>query len=88
MRDGSNDPPAPSPLKLTLTVSLPDRTRSYVLYHYDAFEKVPVAQFNAHANQALQSWQIPSHSGPSFVVTLTIPSNESAIFRAVRATAR
>jgi len=88
MRDGSNDPPAPSPLELTVTVSLPDRTRSYVLYRYDTFERVPVAQFNAHANQAAQSWQIPSHSGPSFVVTLTIPSNKSAIFRAVRATAR
>ncbi len=88
MREGSNDQPAPSPLELTVTVSLPDQARAYVLYRYDAFEKVPEAQFNAHADQAVQSWQIPPQSGPKFMLNLTIASNESAIFRAVRATAR
>ncbi len=83
MKNGSNVPPAPASLKLTATVSIPDSTVPYTLYHYDNFADVPDSNFNLYAGNAVQSWYIPENSGKTFTVKLTILSNQTAVFRAV-----
>lgn len=83
----SNTPPDPIPMQLTATVTLPDQSVAYVLYRYDDFEKVPTANFNTAASQAVESWNIPAHSGPTFTTQFNGLSNQTVIFRAVPASA-
>lgn len=87
MAHNSDVPPAPVPLTLTATVSIPDQTRSYHLYLYDDFRQVPVQNFNAGASQAVDMWVIPPHSGETYTVLLETLSNQTVIFRAVPADA-
>lgn len=83
----SNTPPDPIPMQLTATVSIPDQNVGYVLYRYDDFSKVPVVNFNAKAGDAVQSWSIPANSGATFSVQYDGMSDETVVFRAVRASA-
>ncbi len=87
MPEGSNIAPAPVPLTLTATVSIPDTTVAYTLYRYDDFTKVPVANFNASAAAAVQSWPIPAVSGSTFTVPIVTTTDATVIFRAVRQSA-
>lgn len=83
MTDGSNTPPTPEAITLTATVEIPDQSQAYVLYRYDDFAKVPVANFNAEASKAVQSWNIPANSGATFTVTINTMSDKTQVFRAV-----
>ena len=83
MPDGSDDPPATAPLRLTATVSIPDPSVAYKLYRYDSFEKVPLRAFNANANKAAQVWNIPAESGVSFKVGHDTHTGATVVFRAV-----
>lgn len=79
--------PPPSPLTLTVIVTIPDETLSYNLYQYNDFSLVPTSQFNSNASNAIQTWTIPAHSGPVYEIEVSILSNETAAFRAVSTTA-
>lgn len=81
--DGSNTPPAPGPLELTVTVTIPDQNSVYRLYRYQAFSDVPVSHFNANSDNAVETWEIPANQGTTFVVTKSIFSNAVEVFRAV-----
>ena len=83
MVDGSNTQPAPGPLELTVTVTIPDQNSVYRLYRYQAFSDVPVSHFNANSDKAVETWEIPANQGATFVVTKSILSNDVAVFRAV-----
>jgi len=85
--EGSRNPPTPSQLTLTATVSIPNPSLSYNLYLYDSFEAVPDSGFNARAAQASKIWHIPADSGSTYTVTLPLPSDKVAVFRAVPITA-
>jgi hypothetical protein len=80
-------PPAPIPMTLTAHVSIPDDDVSYNLYLYDDFADVPTAGFNAAADRAIQTWQIPAGSGPIWKLTIDAMSDQTRIFRAVPVTA-
>jgi hypothetical protein len=80
-------PPAPIPMTLTAHVSIPDDDVAYNLYLYDDFAEVPTAGFNAAADRAIQSWQIPEGSGPIWKLTIDSMSDQTRIFRAVPVTA-
>lgn len=75
--------PLPNPISLTATVSIPDQTQAYNVYLYDDFSKVPAKDFNANAQNAMQSWTVPAGSGASWKQTITANSNQTRIFRAV-----
>jgi hypothetical protein len=81
--DGSNEPPVPGPLTLTATVEITDTSSAYNLYLYDDFDRVPVANFNAMAASAAQSWHIPPNSGNTYSVSLRTSTGATAVFRAV-----
>ena len=83
----SNTPPAPIPITLTATVSIPNQNVAYNLYRYDTFEKVPVSGFNAAAGHAVQIWRIAPNSGAKVVFSINTTSDKTVIFRAVHATA-
>lgn len=83
--DGSNQRPAPTPLTLTITVSNLVPNVRYTLYRYNKLENVPNSQFNAHADDAHESWPIQISSGSTFVMTEQIQSDEIAVYRAVKA---
>jgi hypothetical protein len=83
----SNTRPAPMPLVLTITLSHLQPGIAYKLYRYNDFSKVPDFAFNAHAEQALESWNVQIASGSSFTLTEQINSDEIAVYRAVRADA-
>ncbi len=87
MVEGSNAPPAPSPLTITAMVGIPDPSVSYNLYRYDSFADVPDTSFNASAADAAQVWNIPAGSGATYSVDVGIMSDDVAVFRAVRASA-
>ncbi|MBU6244126.1 MAG: hypothetical protein KGP12_02810 [Actinomycetales bacterium] len=80
-------PPPGSPIELTATVTVPDQGQAYRVYAYDAFAKVPVRDFNAHAADAIDSWTIPAGSGPTWSTTVRIMSDQTRAFRAVPLTA-
>ncbi|MFZ8981718.1 MAG: hypothetical protein ACO21N_07635, partial [Candidatus Nanopelagicales bacterium] len=80
-------PPAPTPITLTAHVSIPDPTVAYNVYLYDDFADVPTADFNARADRAIQTWQIPAGSGPIWKVTIDVMSDQTRAFRAVPVTA-
>ena len=77
--------PKPEPLRLTATVSELVPGVAYTLYRYDAFASVPDADFNARAKQASQQWSIRIRSGSSFTLIQNITSNQTVIYRAVKA---
>ncbi|MGE9295655.1 MAG: hypothetical protein ACQKBV_05150 [Puniceicoccales bacterium] len=83
----SNTAPVPEPLTLTATVSIPNQRRAYNLYLYDDFDKTPVANFNALAGNAVDSWVIPANSGDTFEVVINTMTDQTVIFRAVPANA-
>jgi hypothetical protein len=83
MINGSDTPPVPAPLTLTATVTIPDQTVAYTLYRYDDFAKVPAAGFNASADRAVQTWDIPAGSGPTFVTEIQTMSAATVVLRAV-----
>ncbi len=89
LQNGAIVAPTPMPLTLTVTVSIPDERVAYNLYMYDSFIKVPTVRFNAPANvrKVTRTWKIPSNSGPTYTFDLPILSNQTVVFRAVRATA-
>jgi hypothetical protein len=87
MPDPSDVPPAPVPMTLTATVTIPDSSVGYVLYRYDDFAKVPASNFNASADRAVESWQIPVGAGATFVVDIPTMSDATVILRAVAASA-
>lgn len=87
LTDGSNSPPAPVPIDLTATVSIPDQSVAYKLYRYDNFQDVPATSFNASAAAAVQSWDIPANSGATFQVVHSTNTGATVVFRAVPADA-
>lgn len=87
MPDGSDTPPRAAPLRLTVTVTIPDTSVPYKLYCYDDFADVPVSSFNANASKASRTWDIPAHAGSSFEVTYDTDTGSTAVFRAVPASA-
>jgi len=87
IEDKSSTRPPPMPITLTITVSGLDPNTSYNLYRYNSFDAVPDSEFNAHASNASEHWNIAISSGTTFVMTEQIQSNEMAIYRAVRADA-
>jgi hypothetical protein len=87
MVNGLNTPPAPMPLSITATVTVPDQSVAYKVYRYDKFNDVPVSSFNAQAGKAVETWTIPAGQGPTFQIKKSIESDDIVIFRAVRASA-
>lgn len=85
--DTDHEPETPRDIQLTVTVELPDPDVAYNLYRYDDFARVPVAGFNAAARDAVEVEQIPAGSGPTVVKNLTVESDRTVVFRAVRASA-
>ncbi|HEU0015321.1 MAG TPA: hypothetical protein VFQ45_16655 [Longimicrobium sp.] len=85
----ADQPPTPMDIELAVTVELPDQTVDYNLYMYDHFDAVPVAGFNAAAGNAVQRWQIPAGSGPTYQVVppIATTSDQTRVFRAVPASA-
>ena len=83
----SNVPPTPAPIQLTATVSPPIAGVAYNLYRYDDFNQVPVANFNAMAGNAVESWVIPPGLGTNTTVIINTMSDQTVIFRAVPASA-
>lgn len=79
----SDVPPAPVPMALTATVTIPDQSVAYTLYRYDDFAQVPASSFNASADRAVASWPIPAGSGPTFVVRIDTMSDATVVLRAV-----
>lgn len=79
----SDVPPAPVPMTLTATVTIPDQRIAYTLYQYDDFAQVPASSFNASADRAVASWAIPPGSGPTFVVRIDTTSDATVVLRAV-----
>ena len=77
-------PPTPSRIRLTAHVRIPDVTRSYTVYMYDRFSKVPTSDFAAHSANAVNSWTIPAHSGKHWRVAVSALSSDTRVFRAVR----
>ena len=83
---GKKQPPSFA-ITLTAHVSIPDEDVAYNLYLYDDFGAIPRSRFNALADRAIQSWQIPAGSGPIWKVTIDAMSDQTRIFRAVPVTA-
>jgi hypothetical protein len=77
-------PPPASRIRLTAHVRIPDVTRSYTVYMYDTFSKVPTSDFAAHSANAVNSWTIPAGSGRHWSVTVSALSSDTRVFRAVR----
>jgi len=87
MVDGSNTAPAAMPLDITATVTIPNQSVSYKVYRYDSFDDVPVADFNAQAGNAVETWTIPANQGPTYQITKSIESDDVVVFRAVPSSA-
>ena len=85
--DGSNTRPAATPLTLTITMSGLAPGVDYKLYRYNTVANVPIASFNANAAKAANKWTVKISSGSTYSQTMTIMSNETAIFRALPASA-
>jgi hypothetical protein len=87
MVEGATKAPTATNVTLTATVSIPNTAVAYKLYMYKDFASVPTSQFNANAAKASRSWSIPSASGSTFTTQVTILSNQTAVFRAVKSSA-
>jgi hypothetical protein len=77
-------PPPASRIRLTAHVRIPDVTRSYTVYMYDTFSKVPTSDFAAQSAKAVAAWTIPAGSGKHWSVTVPALSSDTRVFRAVR----
>ncbi len=86
MVDGSNRRPEPGFVTLWATCTIPDSSVEYKLYRYDNFADVPEKAFNANADKAVESWDIPV-GALGFTVIRHIVSSDVVIFRAVKASA-
>lgn len=82
MEENQETPPPAGPLTVTVAVSELDPAQSYVLYRYDAIEKVPNSGFNKKKDRALRSWEIAGVK--EYHIQEDILSNEVAIYRAVK----
>jgi len=60
---------------------------SYRLYRYDRLDAVPDSRFNAHAPSASATWPIRLVSGTTFTLSQKIRSDQTVVYRAVRASA-
>ena len=87
IKDGSNVRPLPMPLLLTVTVSDLQTGVPYNIYRYNSLEAVPESQFNAHANDASDTWHVTLATGTTYVINEHISSDEVAAFRCVKASA-
>lgn len=87
IKEGSDQRPAPMPLELTITISKLQPGVLYHLYRYNHFDAVPDSNFNTHASNAYEHWQVSIDSGSTFTMKETILSDEIAVYRAVRADA-
>ena len=76
-------PPAPIPIELTATVTIPNPAVGYSVYLYDDFAKVPIRDFNASAANAIRSWTIPPGSGATWSTSISAMSDQTRVFRAV-----
>ena len=76
-------PPAPTPITLTAHVTIPDDQVAYTVYLYDDFADVPTSNFNANADRAIETWQIPAGAGSRWSVTIDAMSDQTRAFRAV-----
>jgi len=85
--DGSGARPAATPVTLTITVSSLQPGTNYNLYLYSSMAAVPDGNFNANSARAAQKWTIKIPSGSTYTITQNIMSNETAVYRAVPATA-
>jgi len=83
MEEDSNARPISNPLSLVITVSNLKPNIFYNLYRYNTLDSVPNSSFNKNASKAFQKWPIRISSGSTFVMMITINSNEIAIFRAL-----
>jgi len=83
----SNVRPLPITLVLTITVSELEPNIPYILYRYNDLNLVPESDFNAHAADATESWPIQVRYESTYTHTELILSNETAIYRCVKASA-
>jgi 5,10-methylenetetrahydrofolate reductase len=60
---------------------------NYNLYLYSSMAAVPDGNFNANSAKAAQKWTVRIPSGSTYTITQNIMSNETAVYRAVPATA-
>lgn len=86
--NGSTIRPKAMPLILTVTISHLKPNVAYILYKYNNIDAVPNAAFNAHAHNAKKSWKIQIKFGSTYSIKDYITSNEMAIYRAVKASAK
>jgi hypothetical protein len=83
----SNTRPLPITLVLTITISELELNVPYILYRYDDLDLVPDSEFNANAANAYESWSILSRHHSTYILTEIIRSNETAVYRCVKASA-
>ena len=75
--------PAPKPMTLTATASIPDQSVTYTMYEYTNFARVPTSDFNAAPYAA--RWTIPAGSGATWSTTIKASTGGTYVFRAVPA---
>jgi hypothetical protein len=85
----SETQPISMPLELTVTVTVPDKTKEYKLYRFDDLSTIPTENFNQLGMlYAKKTWTIPPNAkSNTFVIKETIDSNEVAAYRSVPSTA-
>ena len=86
MKEAAVTRPGPCLQELTVHVEVPENV-GVNLYRYDSFSKVPADRHNARASQAAGIWKIPAGKTRGMILRVPVPSNETAIFRAVRESA-
>jgi hypothetical protein len=82
IKEGSNTRPTPMSMQITATVSGLTSGQAYNLYQYNNFDVVPSTGFNGHASSAIAKTPFTA-TGSTFSKTVTVMTNEYAIFRAV-----
>jgi hypothetical protein len=87
IQEGSSFRPEPMPLTLTVTIADLEPDTLYYLYLYDRMDAVPNSHFNDHASQAIQVWEILNPPNDTFMTTYPISSDQTAVFRCVKACA-
>jgi hypothetical protein len=87
IQNKSSTRPDPMQLILTITVSNLEPGIAYNLYRYDTLASVPHSDFNAHAHDASACLPIQITSGTTYTMTEQIQSDETVIYRAVKASA-
>jgi hypothetical protein len=77
-----SEPQPPAPIQLTVAISNLTPGQQYVLYQYDDFSSVPASKFNGHASSA-KTKTVFTATGSSQTFTITVRSDQTAVFRAV-----